>query len=55
MYSESVLNSSYLHNEIETRKVLACLKMMLTFLSQATRPPVSLFMIEVKQQYSSYF
>ena len=40
MYSESVLNSSYVYDEIETSKeVLAGLKMMLTFLSRATSPP----------------
>ena len=36
MYSESVLNSSYVYDEIETSKVvLVGLKMMLTFLSLA--------------------
>ena len=39
MYSESVLNSSYVDDVIETSKeVLAGLKMMLTFLSRATCP-----------------
>ena len=39
MHSESVLNSSYVDDVIETSKeVLAGLKMMLTFLSRATCP-----------------
>ena len=38
MYSESVLNSSYVYDEIKTSKeVLAGLKMMLTSLPQAKR------------------
>ena len=39
MYSESVSNSSYVYDVIETSKEeLAGLKMMLTFLSRATCP-----------------
>ena len=44
MYSESVLNSSYVYDEIGTsEEVLAGFKMMLTFLSRATSSP-SLFL-----------
>ena len=40
MYSESILNSSYVYDVIETSKeVLAGLLMMLTFLSRAASPP----------------
>ena len=40
MYSESVLNSSYVYDEIETsEEVLAGFQMMLTFLSRATSSP----------------
>ena len=39
MYSELVLNSSYVYVEVETSKeILAGLKEMLTFLSRAVRP-----------------
>ena len=45
MHAEIVLNSSYVYDEIETSKeVLASLKMMLTFLSRATNPPVLPFL-----------
>ena len=44
MYSELVSNSSYVHDVIETsNEVLAGLKMMFTFLSRPTYPPVLLF------------
>ena len=40
MFSESVLNSSYVYDEIETsEEVLAGFKMMLPFLSRATSSP----------------
>lgn len=40
LYSESVLNFSYVYDVIETTKeVLAGLKFMLTFLSRATNTP----------------
>ena len=56
MYSESVLNSSYVDDVIETSKeVLAGLKMMLTFLSPATCPSsFTFFWIKVTLQYASY-
>ena len=56
MYSESVLNSSYVDDVIETSKeVLAGLKMMLTFLSRATCPSsFTFFCITVTLQYASY-
>ena len=39
MYSESVVNSSYVYHVIEiSKEVLTALKMMLTFLSRATSP-----------------
>ena len=56
MYSESVLNSSYVYVEVETSKeILAGLKEMLTFLSRAVRPPRFVyFLIKVTLPYSSY-
>ena len=57
MYSESVLNSSYVYNIIKTSKeVLAGLKIKLTFLPRATSlPSFIFFQIKVTPQYSSYF
>ena len=45
MFSESVLNSSYVYDEIETsEEVLAGFKMMLPFLSRATSSPSLTFL-----------
>ena len=52
MYSESVLNSSYVYDVIETSKeVLAGLNMMLTFLSRATSPPSFTFFVKKSYLY----
>ena len=56
MYSESVLNSSYVYVEVETSKeILAGLKEMLTFLSRAVCPSRFIyFLIKVTLPCSSY-